>query len=531
MGVLTLSATLPEELRTTASLLAIAVNPELVVRHLRWPAMERVLRLLRRSFAGSETDPLAGREIELVELVRAWVRICLDGPVAPSHSSTRVVQLQQELEMADAALGSERVKALREAVELAVATEHPAADAVAELISLVDMDFPDAEDDQPNCVLIVRGDGAMAARQWVRSENLCADVVTPSQARTAAPWKHAILFGPPDRYVASAWLRGAQAAATAGWLLLAPPAAAVTVLTWAGHQRVLPDSYAPWQAAPTTSIRFESDELAIEDVVPDAYPEVEVVRAPSFARDGGERVDAQGVQFQHAGHTLLSYFSRRIGSKPLTVLDDDGVELVSVPITTVKVGDCLLFKTSVAGLDALDSTTAEWFLTHHDESQHHAAILQQSTLKKWMTDRLLAFGQQRVVNDLIAHGIEPKYAQMLPPRLLHDEFIAPQYYHVYEKLCQALGVAPLLAEFTRLKILRTARRQAGLMLSRRIANRLAEIPDLAGHLRDSGGLVLTSEGVEGVALMVVRNVGIDTVSVPPSRLGTLINEDGRSWHR
>ena len=531
MGILTLSKPLPEELLTTVSLLTIAADPTLSVHQLRWPAMERVLKLLHRSFAGSETDPLANREIELAARARAWARVCLDGPVAPSHISTGVVELQQELVAADAELGSERVSALRAAVEQTISTEHPAAEAVAELISIIDMDLSDSEDGRPNCALIVRGDGAMAVRDWVRAENLCADVVTLSQAKVAMPWKHAIMFGPPERYVASAWLRGAQASATASWLLLAPAAAAVTVFTWAGHQRVSVSNYAPWQGAPTASIRYETEQLATVDLVPDDYPEVLLAREPSFERDSGERVDAYRVQFQHDGRTLLSYFSTKFGSMPLTVSDDDGLVLVSVSITTVKFGDCILFKTSVAGLDALEATTAEWFLKHQDEAAHRLAIRQQSKLKDWMTNRISAVGQRQVVGDLIAHGVDAQYAQMLPPRLLHKEFIAPQYYSVYEKLCRALAVSPVPAEFALLKTLRTARRQAGLMLSRRIASRLEEIPELAAHLRDSGGLVLTSEGVQGVALMVVRNVGLEPVAVPASRLGTLINEDGRSWQR
>ena len=534
MGVLTF----PDPLLKTTALLEAATDPLLTVRRLRWPAMERILRLLRTYFAAAEENPLASREMELVAQTWAWVRVCLDGPVPTSHETTGIARLQHDLAVAEAVLQNDRVTALRSAIEEAVASEHPAANAIADLISTVDRDIPEFEDGRPSCVLIVRGVGLRAVQEWVNSENLCADVVTANQARTFAPWPHAILFGPPERYVSSAWLQGAQAAASAGWLLFAPAAPAVTVMSWAGHRQVSAPGYAPWQGAPTAPIHFETNQQAseeiqpvIEDFVPDIVHDLPLARVPSFEGEDELRVEAQGIQFQLDGRTLLGYFSAQVGSKPLTVMNDGGIDLVRVPVTAVEVGDCLLFKTSVAGVDALDKTTAEWFLTHHSSDTHRAAVLQQVELKQSMTARLGAVGRRQVVNDLIDSGMERQYAQMLPPRLLDAEFIAPQHYPTYEQLCRAIKTESTPAHFALLKTLRTARRQAGLMLSRRIASRLGAMPELPSQLRDSGGLVLDEDGVEGVALLVVRNIAPEQVSVPASRLGALITEDGRPWHR
>ena len=68
------------------------------------------------------------------------------------------------------------------------------------------------------------------------------------------------------------------------------------------------------------------------------------------------------------------------------------------------------------------------------------------------------------------------------------------------------------------------------MLSSRIAQRLDAMPDLADQLRDTGSVVLTDPGVEGVALMVVRAVGHEPVRVPSWRLGMPMTPDGHLWH-
>ena len=533
MGVLEL----PESLLKTGALLEAATDPMLSVQRLRWPTMERLIRLLRTHFTESARSPLASREVELVALTWAWVRVCLDGPVSPSHASTGISHLQQEIATADTVLQGDRVTRLREAIEEVAAGEHPAAEAIAELITVIDLHALVSDGDEPSCVLIVRGEGLLGVREWVRSENLSADVVTANEARVRAPWAHAILFGPPERYVSSAWLRGSRAAATAGWLLFAPAAPVVTVMQWAGHRDLSVSDYAPWAGAPTAPLRHEIDyyttELSqpiLQDFVPDIIHELQPVAVPSFHSDDGVRVEAHGFQFELNGRTLLGYFSPHVGPKPLLVVNDGGVELVPVPVVSVKVGDCLLFKTSVAGLDALEKTTTEWFVKHRDLRTHAAAVTQQRQIKQTMAERLDNVGRPQVIDDLVASGMERRYAQFLPLRVLNTEFIAPQYYATYQQLCQALDTESELSHFKLLTTLRTGRRQAGTMLSGRIASELDAMPELAGQLRESGGLMLDSDSVAGVSLLIVLHVAPEQVFVPVARLGNLVSQDGRPWH-
>ena len=68
------------------------------------------------------------------------------------------------------------------------------------------------------------------------------------------------------------------------------------------------------------------------------------------------------------------------------------------------------------------------------------------------------------------------------------------------------------------------------MLSGRIASELDAMPELAGQLRESGGLMLDGDSVAGVSLLIVLHVAPEQVFVPVARLGNLVSQDGRPWH-
>jgi hypothetical protein len=131
---------------------------------------------------------------------------------------------------------------------------------------------------------------------------------------------------------------------------------------------------------------------------------------------------------------------------------------------------------------------------------------------------------------LRAEGLDRLYAQTLPTRMLHPDFIAPQHQDTYLRVCRALGLQPASTAFSLLRTLRTARRQAGLALSAKIAARLDLLPDLPDLLRDEGAVVLRDSGLEGVALLVVRTVSGAPADVPTWRLGMVLDTGGHTWH-
>lgn len=521
--------TLPAPLVHTATLLEAAAKPSVAWQHTRWPALEQVLRLLRTEFRESEHNALAAQERTVAVNAWAWVRACLDGPVPPSHLSTGVVDLRTALSEATEALATSRLARLRAAIDAVAAREHPLGERVADLVSEFALDA--ADDEPPPCALIVRGAALQGVREWAHEENLWVDVVTYRQARDRTPWRHALLFGPPERYVASAWLSGQRAAAAAGWLLSAPPARAVTVLTWTGHGRLRPEDYAPWRGAPAPRITtLPSDDVADDIVVPPAT-EFTPLPPPAFAEDEASTSSAWMAQFISGGQPVLAFFHPTVGPKPTTVLlGQPRPRLDHGHVRALAPGKVLLLRFSETGRrDALDDATAEW-LTARDEGDLFAEARRlQHALKTALRDALLRRGRWGVVDTLVSHGVRDEYAQTLLARLLHPQAIAPLRWEDYARVCRAVGLPARAAEFDALAKYRTARQQAGLSLNALLTERLPDSDEITQRLDEDGGLVIRHERAGDAAVLRLCAIAPVTTCVPPSRLGIPLRKDGHPW--
>lgn len=516
----------------TLALLATSAQSSVATRRIRWESMARVLRILQRDFRDSPDAPLSEREVEIARLAWTWANVCMDGPVPPGHDDTGIQRLLHEILEAKTELGSPKLDRLGEALHQVIGGPHPgAATVTAVLVEQQETASGWASDQSPH-VLVVRGEGLRAVTEWAQDLALPVDVVTSTQARQAPPWPGvAFVFGPPQRYTSSVWVQGAEAAASAGWLLTAPPAPTVRLLSWTGHRPLVKDGYAPWKGAPTLEVQSNEPDIQVEDdFLPESYDSFTPVAAPRFTLDGDETEIAFGIQFQANGETVLVYFGTDIGPKPTVVtFSDDEVLISPVPLRSVKVGNCLLLRTSSAGKDALDATTREWFQLHRSRSTPDAAIGHQQSLKKALRDYLAAHSRAELVQALEAEGVPNDYVRSFVGRALHPEFIAPQKESIYDRVCRAIHLDKPKDAFRHLKNLRTGRRQAGLLLSTRIVEKLEEMPDLPDQLRDSGAVLLTQPGVEGVALLVVRSIATEPVDVPTWRLGQLVTTEGHTW--
>lgn len=523
MGVLDL----PVGLASTVALLDAASDPRVSSKRIRWGSMERVLQMLRGPFKESDANPMAVREVNVASLAWSWARTCMDGPVPPSHASTGLERLRMELDAAIEHVGSSRLVRLKDAIEHVAAGEHPAAEAVVDIV----MSLPVDEEARPACVLIVRGDGLLGVAEWAKGEGLHVDVATANQARRALPWQAAVVFGPPDRYASSPWVAGKQAAATAGWLLTAPPAPVVTVLSWTGHRPLDKAAYQPWEGAPQSTVtEAETVEVIEDDFLPDSFDTFRPAAAPTFSHDE-DSVAAFGLQFLVNSAPVLAYFHPEIGPKPVVVSFEDGHALVTrTGLRATRVGRCLMFRTSIAGKDALDRATSEWLAVHRKGFNAAVAEKLRQDLKDATRAKRDQIGSHGLIELLRAEGLDRSYAQTLPTRMLHPDFIAPQHQDTYLRVCRALGLRPDAKSFGLLRTLRTARRQAGLSLSAKVAARLDLLPDLPDVLRDDGAVVLRDSGLEGVALLVVRSVSTEPVDVPTWRLGMALDEGGHTWH-
>lgn len=519
MGVLSTSP-----LAETLALLAAATDPQIASRRIRWESMERVIRVLRTSFKASDSNPLAERETRTAQAAWTWVRVCMDGPVPPSHPSTGILGFLDEAREAADRLQSRRAASLIEAVERVCAAEHAGADEVARSVTV-------SMEAGLRVALILRGEGRQAVREWALARGIAVDVVTISEARRAAPWDHAFIFGPPERYSSSPWLTGPQAAATAGWLFSAPPAARMTMVSWTGHRPLTKSGYEPWSGAPSLGVVEESSVEVVEDYfLPEALDDFRPVSSPKFS-DEDDLIEAMGLQFQAEGSSILAYFNPDMGPKPTIVTFEDGQATLSrMHLKHVEAGRCLLFRTSIAGKDALDRATAEWLAENRKGFKTAEAERRRSELKDATRRMRTELGAAQLIERLRSEGLDRDYAANLSRGILDPDFIAPLRHDTYLRVCRALGLQPDQSAFSLLKTLRVARQQAGLRLAARTADRLSEITDAADALRDHGSLVLRDPGLEGVALLIVRAVDGIATSVPESRLGTALTKDGATWH-
>jgi len=515
----------------TVALLETSSKAKVSSRRIRWESMRRVLQLLRRSFRETPDSPLSEREVEVARYAWTWASVCMDGPVPPGHPTTGITRLLDLIREADAELNLPKLKRLQEALVQVTGGAHPAADAVSSAISGHVLEDPIEFYSQPH-VLVLRGDGLPGVQEWCTELGLPVDVVTMSQARQSAPWPGlGFVFGPPERYTSSAWVQGPEAAAQAGWLLTAPPAPSMRVISWTGHQPLAKDGYQPWLGAPNPDVESGEPDLLVEDdFLPESLDTFAPVAAPRFAADEDETATAYGLQFQANGETVLAYFNPDVGPKPTTVtFSDDEVLVTQVPLRSIRLGNCLILRTSTAGKEALDNATREWFKEHRAGSTPDAAIGHQQHFKKAIRDYLATHSRGELVAALEREGLASGYSRSFITRVLSPGFIAPDKESTYDRVCRAINLDKPKEAFRHLRNLRTGRRQAGLLLSTRIAERLEELPDLPDRLRDHGAVLLTQPGVEGVALLVVRSISAEPVEVPTWRLGQALTKEGHTW--
>ena len=518
-------------LEMTVALLDTCSRARVATRRIRWESMALVLQILRKSFRETLEAPLSEREVEIARHAWKWASVCMDGPVPPGHPSTGIARLLLLIREADEVLGLPKLRRLHDALTQVTNGPHPGAEVVIgalgrlqETTEFLQSQFPD--------VLVLRGDGLVAVTEWRDSLDLPADVVSMSFARQTHPWPGSVfIFGPPERYTSSNWIQGPEAAATAGWLLTAPPAPTVQVISWTGHRPLVKDGYQPWLGAPNPEFQSTEPELIIEDdFLPESIDSFTPVVAPRFAVEGDETEPAFGLQFNTDGETVLAYFSHDVGPKPTTVtFSEDEVLVTPVPLRTVRVGNCILLRTSSAGKDALDEVTREWFREQRSGSTPDSAIGHQQQLKNAIRAFIAEHSRVDLVTAMEAEGVSRDYSRSFMVRALHPDFIAPQMESVYDQICRAIALKPSKEAFRQLKNLRTGRRQAGLLLSARVVGRLETMNDLPDRLRDNGAIMLNETGVEGVVLLVVRAISSDSTEVPAWRLGHALMSDGHTW--
>jgi len=223
---------------------------------LAWPTMRDAVRLLRELRRAADTGVSRSLE-DILVVAGAWARIMSATPLAPADPAAATAELAEAVRSHDAtALDSRLHSQLARLAGLldAIGDEtHPAAACLEEVISRYGRAAPS---DPPAVYVAADADHAPLIEAWLNAEELDADVRPVTNLRDAPIRDALVLLGPPARYLVSAWCSPAFAGRLGGWLLSAPPAPHVHIVTWPGHLRLDPDTVNvfPTTAPPTVRI-------------------------------------------------------------------------------------------------------------------------------------------------------------------------------------------------------------------------------------------------------------------------------------
>lgn len=515
----------------TLALLHTAEHTSVRTCWLQWPEMTALVHAARTLSRAAEQDPMSVREREALELTWAFIRCCAEGPVQPMAEAGELADTLTDA--ADrASVHRQALERLRAAVGAVAGGDHPAAAWLVDLLTSHDpQELPPSHPraGRPAVSLLVRPRAAGAVRRWIDDEQLFVDLTTTSDARSAAPWDCMVVFGPPARYTANQWTRGPAATMRSAWLLNAPPAREMVIVSWPGHAQIDVDGLAPWSAGPQP--RIQQDAPAQEaDLV---WQPQEAAPAPQTAvrHSGPDAVPAAGVQvLVGEGTTVHAYFSATIGPAPAVATTDQvGLAVRSGTVGALRPGTHLLFRLGGTEAAALNRATEQWCHDNRPGTWPERARRYQGQLKSSLEVRLLATGYDPLVRQLVSAGLPRDYSQHLPARVLHPLYIAPHKREYFDALCRAVGYAAPADAFTTLTHWRTARQQGGLIVRTRLLAVLGGAAQEAAELDDVGYTRLDHPELGDVLIGTVLAPITQPGHIQVSRLGKPLTESGALW--
>lgn len=497
------------------------------LHELEWPAMQEAVRQLRRLRVAADAGVSIALE-QLLSTARQWVLTLAGSPLAGSDPQTGTASFSGALQAheqgnLDSHLDAE-LRALVTVVEEIAGMGHPAADCLGDIISRYGRERPE---DPPAVYLAARDDSEAAlVRSWLQGEELDAEVLRLTTLKHADVRQALVLLGPPARYRVSQWCDLDRAGRLAGWLVTAPPAPAVHVVTWPGHPRFDPGAAAllPTTKPPQVSVTRRSNPSgpSLEPAwLPPPAVRVNVATNPRWEADR-DPVEARAVLL--AGDKL-SLFGNE-GPQPEKVTWElNAVDIAEVPVRRLAVGSALLFRPNCSATgEELHRRAEELLRTKHGSSAPVEAERAKAELKDALRNSPKPLDQLHY--ELASRLNNSPYARHILRSIPIPDYIAPEKAGAYAAVRHILGMRSDVdgAEYALLRALRQACRSAGVEITRDLIEALRTTSAWQVDVEAMGWATVTAGPLLG-QLHINVVVGLDDAPrrVGRTRLGRLLD--------
>lgn len=497
---------------------------------LAWPTMRDALQVIRKLRSGVAAE---GGSVELESLLLAtwtWTSDLTNSLKCPRDAGTADLWVATSRLLAsgrDSRFNEEltRLAAILERLE----TEpHPATSVLEGLVSRYGRLRPD---DAPAVYIAAGRRHTGTIEAWLSNEDLDAEVRTVSELRDTDVRDALILLGPPAHYLMSPWCPPARAAQIGSWLLNAPPARVVHIVSWPGHpglnaRPLLPGSPAQTitrpEPGPSERVAGSGDEIIWLPPVP--------VESRIFVRSSPhDRDPVPAVGFRLAGD-MVAFYSSFAGPRPeLVTFDLDTVQIGHVDPARVSIGRALLFRPERSAIDAELLRRADELLVSRRGAGAPAAA---QAAKRELKDALRHSRKDhdQLVDDLAARVGDRHYATYILSRIDDLDYIAPEKPGAYDAVRAALGLPHDDGGRQRglLASLRGALRRSGIAITAELVAALKNSVGWQDELATTGEATIAGgEFLGHLDLRVVTAVDPEPKSLGRSRLGRLLPTDGR----
>lgn len=503
----------------------LAASQAAIEHHdLEWPIFGNVLRTLRRLRGDTGIHGATAELEELIASLWGWTGQLTGSPVAPASVGTSefATRLRAHVESGRDSGYAALLIELASLLERLVGQSHPAAPVLEDVISR----YGSEPGDPPAVYIAARHDGLELLERWLGVEELDAEVRDVAELKRADIRQALVLLGSPSGFYVSAWCPLPTASRIGGWLLAAPPASAVHVLTWPGHPPfdidgvpLLPTTPKPQIDVAVRHHAGAAVPMAAEPAWLPPLPVEAEIKVGSWAMDK-EPVAATG--FRLAGGTV-AFFHADLGPGPQLVTWDVGAIVVTdINVRKIKEGQALLFRPDRSATDDELCRRAGAFLN----SKYGDGALENALAAKQELKEALGRSNkthERLVYELTLRLNDDQYARHIINRLADDDYIAPEKPGAYPALRQVLGLSPNDEQYRWVRALRVALRRAGHEITDELINVLTTTTAWQASL-EAGGVatIAASDELGCLELRVVTAVDPTLRKVGRSRLGRLL---------
>ena len=516
-----------------------SANARIETATLQWPEMTALLKQLGL-LSRDETSSFSIKEELCISATKSWIFKLWDGPVVTSDERTGYEQLVERLEEAIQVNGAKTThfEQMLQCVLAIGRLGHPAALFLEDWITTQDVlecseNSPRAG--EPAIALICKMTNSKdSIQQWLASENLFASVETYSRLRRSPAFETIVLFGPPNRYESSRWVGSPDSDFKAQWLLTAPPASKVVLLSWPSHPRLNLDFVGPWQGFETPTIS-PMDEMSDVSPLP-AFEFIEKPRENLSAFDFANEIDAVSArQYEILGHKdgLWVFFDDNLGPRPRILRSDFSQTFTPATKQELRPGTHLVFRSHEVERQHLLKASELWWSEKYSEHSFAKAEEFKQALKQKVQTFLDLNGLDELKRRFGIAGLSKEYSIQLHSRIVAPDYVAPLNSDNYEAVCRAVDYRAPSGSFNLLSKLRTARQQAGLGMVQELIFKLqaaAEAGEL-DELTELGFAKIHDDVLGELFISTIAHLTAEKALVPLSKLGRPVDKGGSLWLR